>query len=81
MQWESSTPWGGQQELSPEEERQEELERLTVEEYYLYDELQKVLARAKTLSRTRNSLILEGPDAGIAMDVRNCLDRLMKEEV
>jgi hypothetical protein len=44
MQWESITPWGGQEELSPEEERQEELEKLAVEEYYLYEDLQKVLA-------------------------------------
>jgi hypothetical protein len=59
--------WGGQEELSPEEQRQEEIEKLAVEEHYLHEELQEVLARAKTLSRTRNSLILEGQEPEIAM--------------
>jgi hypothetical protein len=66
MFWEESgTPWGGQEELSPEEQLALDQEELELEGGRVYEEFCAVLARAKTYVRTKDSLLEESGETGI----------------
>ena len=83
MFWEESgTPWGGQEELSPEEQIALDQEELELEGGRVYEEFCAVLARAKTYVRTKDSLLEESGETGIVQMREEALESqgtLMKQ--